>query len=345
MSVQFYSKCGEMLSSLTRYVCAWQSIVEDQDQEEDVPEGPREGRLALSRDEATTLIAASLIYTIKKYGPDRIFGFTPIPAMSMVGYSSGARFISLIGGAMCSFYDWYSDLPPASPQVWGKQTMSLRARTGTKPVTSLFGGRTSPMTRTPDAHFYSEGRLRRGTRTAAVAPDYAEYVKFADTWLPAKAGTDSALAMAMTFVILKEFYIDRQSDYFASYAKAFTDLPFAVILKQQGDQFVSDRFLRASDLGLSLNNAEWKTVYFDANSRKFVVPNGSIGFRWNEEGRWNLRAQDSMNGSDADPLLSFGEDDEGWVTVGFPLFEFDGPKVKLGAVPVKNSAVGTVRFL
>ena len=36
-----------------------------------------------------------------------------------------------------------------------------------------------------------------------------------------------------------------------------------------------------------------------------------------------------MNGSDVDPLLSFGEDDEGWVTVGFPLFEFDGPKVKL----------------
>ena len=161
--------------------------------------------------------------------------------------------------------------------------MSLRAPTGYEAGYLIVWGTNLPMTRTPDAHFYSEGRYT-GTKTAAVAPDYAEYVKFADTWLPAKAGTDSALAMAMTFVILKEFYIDRQSDYFASYAKAFTDLPFAVILKQQGDQFVSDRFLRASDLGLSLNNAEWKTVYFDANSRKFVVPNGSIGFRWNEEG-------------------------------------------------------------
>ena len=54
---------------------------------------------------------------------------------------------------------------------------------------------------------------------AAVSPDYSEYVKFADTWLPAKAGTDSALAMAMTHVILKEFYIDRQCEYFTSYAK------------------------------------------------------------------------------------------------------------------------------
>ena len=23
---------------------------------------------------------------------------------------------------MLSFYDWYSDLPPASPQTWGEQT-------------------------------------------------------------------------------------------------------------------------------------------------------------------------------------------------------------------------------
>jgi nitrate reductase alpha subunit len=28
----------------------------------------------------------------------------------------------------------------------------------------------------------------------AVSPDYPEYVKFADTWLPAKAGSDGALA-------------------------------------------------------------------------------------------------------------------------------------------------------
>ena len=58
----------------------------------------------------------------KKDGPDRIAGFTPIPAMSMISYASGARFINLLGGEMLSFYDWYADLPPASPQIWGEQT-------------------------------------------------------------------------------------------------------------------------------------------------------------------------------------------------------------------------------
>lgn len=30
--------------------------------------------------------------------------------------------MNLMGGACLSFYDWYADLPPASPQVWGDQT-------------------------------------------------------------------------------------------------------------------------------------------------------------------------------------------------------------------------------
>ena len=68
------------------------------------------------------IIAAQILYTIKD-GPDRIAGFTPIPAMSMISYASGARFINLLGGEMLSFYDWYADLPPASPQIWvSKQT-------------------------------------------------------------------------------------------------------------------------------------------------------------------------------------------------------------------------------
>ena len=57
-------------------------------------------------------------------------------------------------------------------------------------------GSNIPLTRTPDAHFYVEARYR-GTKIAAVSPDYADYAKFADHWLPAKAGTDAALALAM----------------------------------------------------------------------------------------------------------------------------------------------------
>ena len=73
-------------------------------------------------DEVSELIAAAHVHTIKEYGPDRVVGFSPIPAMSQVSYAAGTRFLSLIGGTILSFYDWYADMPIASPQVFGDQT-------------------------------------------------------------------------------------------------------------------------------------------------------------------------------------------------------------------------------
>ena len=86
--------------------------------------------------------------------------------------------------------------------------------------------------------------------------------------------------MAMGHVIMKEFYVDRQVPYFERYARENTDLPFLVTLRENGDGWVADRFLRASDLGETSENAEWKTVFLDEGTNEPVVPNGSIGFRW-----------------------------------------------------------------
>lgn len=333
---------GEATSGVTigDPVQAWAAIVEDEAKRRAFQRARGKGGFVrVSHEEAVTLIAASLVYTIKKYGPDRIFGFSPIPAMSMVGYSSGARFLSLIGGSMLSFYDWYSDLPPASPQVWGDQTDVPESGDWFQSTFLICWGSNIPMTRTPDAHFYSEARYK-GAKVVAVSPDYSEYTKFADVWLPAKAGTDSALGMAMTFVVLKEFYVDRQSEYFTSYAKTYTDLPFAVILKKRESGFVSSRFLRALDIGIDTPNAEWKTVYFDARSGSFVAPNGSIGFRWSGEQKWNLRNQNALDGAETDPLLTFVNDNDGWGSVDFPYFAFEGPRVKSGSVPIKKILSG-----
>ena len=314
-------------------VTAWESIVGDPEKrriyQRDRGKG---GFVRVTWEEAADLVAASLIHTIKQHGPDRIFGFTPIPAMSMVCYASGARFLSLIGASMISFYDWYCDLPPASPQIWGEQTDVPESADWYASTYMIVWGTNLPMTRSPDAHFFTEVRYR-GARVAAVAPDYAEYVKFADIWLPARAGTDAALAMAMTHVILKEFYIDRQVDYFAAYAKAYTDLPFVVVLDTREQSTVAGRFLRASDLGADDANAAWKTVLYDKVTGDFRVPNGSIGFRWEEGGRWNLKLEE--NGDTIDPLLSFASDHETWQTVQFPLFESGWGETRTGAVPVK----------
>ena len=78
------------------------------------------GFVRSSWDEVNQLIAAANVYTIKTHGPDRVIGFSPIPAMSMVSYAAGSRYLSLIGGVCMSFYDWYCDLPPGQPADLGR---------------------------------------------------------------------------------------------------------------------------------------------------------------------------------------------------------------------------------
>src|SRR5690625_85434 len=99
-----------------------------------------------------------------------------------------------------------------------------------------------------------------GTKVVGVSPDYAEYEKFADVWLPARAGTDGALAMAMTHVILKEFYVNKETPYFIDYVKQFTDLPFLVLLDEKEDEYRTDRFIRSSDLTESQSSENGKQL-------------------------------------------------------------------------------------
>ena len=300
-------------------------------------------------DEASEIVAAANNFTIKKFGPDRICGFSPIPAMSMISYAAGARYLSLIGGACLSFYDWYCDLPPASPQVWGEQTDVPESADWYNSTYLMVWGSNVPMTRTPDAHFYTEVRYK-GTKTVAVSSDYGEMAKFGDIWLAPKQGTDASLAMAMGHVILKEFHLDNPSDYFTSYCRQYTDMPMLVMLKKENDHFVPEYFLRASHLADHFGeneNPEWKTVVIDENTNDLVLPKGSVGFRWDKSGKWNLTEQDSKN-RDIKARLSLMGQHDATVKVGFDLFAGEsGIEKFIRQVPAKliTLADGTQQYV
>ena len=143
-------------------VAAWKSIVENPGEARQPT--PASAAMAASCAPAgtrsTEIIATANAYTAKTYGPDRVFGFSPIPAMSMVSYAAGSRYLSLIGGVCMSFYDWYCDLPPASPQTWGEQTDVPESADWYNAGFIILWGSNVPQTRTPDAHFYTEARYR-----------------------------------------------------------------------------------------------------------------------------------------------------------------------------------------
>jgi nitrate reductase / nitrite oxidoreductase, alpha subunit len=290
------------------------------------------------------------VHTIKKWGPDRVAGFSPIPAMSMVSHASGARFTSLIGGSMLSFYDWYADLPVASPQIWGDQTDVPESGDWWDAGYLIMWGSNVPVTRTPDAHWMVEARYR-GQKVVVVSPDYADNVKFADEWLSAAPGTDAALAVAMGHVVLKEFFVDRQVEYFEDYTRKFTDLPFLVCLEEyaagspeagqvaQGDQpaYRPGKFLTADDLGgteATAENAAFKTVLVDSRTGRLVVPNGTLGDRFGDEGigKWNLDL------GDVEPALSVMDTRDDTALVDLPRFDLprgESAVVRRG-VPVRR---------
>lgn len=297
-------------------VKAWESIQANETRRREYQKVRGQGGFVrIAWDEVNELIAAANIYTIKKHGPDRVVGFSPIPAMSMVSYAAGSRYLSLLGSACISFYDWYCDLPPSSPQTWGEQTDVPESADWYNSGFLIMWGSNVPQTRTPDAHFMSEARYR-GTQTVVVTPDFSEASKFGDIWLNPKQGTDAALGMALGHVILKEFHVDKQIDYFEDYCRTYTDMPFLVMLEKRDGKYVPGRMLRASDFSGNLgetNNPDWKTIAFDEKSGKVVVPYGSIGFRWGEKGKWNIAPNERLE-------KSFVKKHDDVLSVVFPYF-------------------------
>ncbi|AWE41777.1 MULTISPECIES: nitrate reductase subunit alpha [unclassified Actinobaculum] len=280
------------------------------------------GMVRTSWQEATEIVAAATTSTIKDYGPDRLAGFTVIPAMSQVSYGAGARFLELLGGTMLSFYDWYADLPPASPQVFGDQTDVPEAGDWFNADYLIMWGSNVPLTRTPDAHFMAEARYH-GQKVVVCSPDFADNTKFADEWLRVAPGTDAALALAMGHVILSEFHLDRKEPFFLDYMKKNTDSPFLVTLVREEDgTYTPGKFLTASDVGGALAQtpyADFRLLVLDEDGA-VKDPGGTIADRYGDAGagKWNLR-MDGVN-----PVMSLYSEGCRSAEISLPRFDLPG---------------------
>ena len=316
---------------------AWTQIVEDPAKRERWQRARGKGGFRrVDWDTVLELIAAANVYTIKKWGPDRIAGFSPIPAMSMISYAAGARYLQLIGGLSLSFYDWYCDLPSASPEVWGEQTDVHESADWYNAKLLAVMGSNLNMTRTPDCHFAAEAR-HNGTKMWVFAPDFNQVAKYADEWVGLNAGQDGAWWMAVNHVLLKEFHHEKRVPYFLDYAKKYTDGPLLVELQEVGGVYRPGQLLRAGRLApyAGVENPEWKFLMWDTVTARPKMPMGSVGFRWGQaKGKWNLLLKDGLDGADIDPALTFLEDADQVVQV--ELDDFGEASAVQRGVPVKQ---------
>ncbi len=287
-------------------------------------------------DEVLEIIAASNIYTIKKFGPDRLIGFSPIPAMSMLSYAAGSRFLQLMGGVNLSFYDWYCDLPNSFPEIWGEQTDVAESADWYNSKFIACMGANLGMTRTPDVHFFSESR-HNGTKTVVFSPDFNMVAKYADKWVPVHAGQDGAFWMAVVHVILKEYHHEKQAPYFIDYTKRYTDSPFLVEVVENDGKLVPGQMLRANRVKKyqKIEKGEWKFLNIDSTSGDLVCPGGSSGHRWDgKDGNWNMKFEDAETGKTYDPVLTLLNNSDDVLQLEF--VEYGKDISTLRGVPVKR---------
>ncbi len=316
---------------------AWRALMADPEKRARFQRARGKGGLRrTSWDTALEIIAAAAVHTIREHGPDRIAGFSPIPAMSMLSYAAGARMLQLMGGVNLSFYDWYCDLPNASPETWGEQTdVNESADWYNAKLLAVMGANLN-MTRTPDVHFAAEAR-HNGSKMFVFSPDFSQVSKYADEWLPINAGQDGAWWMAVCHVILQEAHHERGIASFLDYTRAYTDSPFLVELVAGDGGLRPGQMLRAGRLEryAQEENGEWKFLQWDRGEGRPKMPKGSVGHRWgSEQGKWNLLPEDGLDGSPIDAELTFlGQHDE-IVQVRFD--DFGEGRELLRGVPVRR---------
>ncbi|TWU21779.1 nitrate reductase subunit alpha [Bythopirellula polymerisocia] len=319
-------------------VDAWKSMVENSESRRRWQRARGKGGLRRTDWETVLeIIAASLIHTIKSHGPDRIAGFSPIPAMSMISYASGSRLLQLLGGVSLSFYDWYCDLPTASPETWGEQTDVAESADWYHAKLLAVMGSNLNMTRTPDCHFAAEAR-HNGSKMWVFSPDFSQVSKYADEWIDINAGQDGAWWMAVNHVLLTEFHHQRQVPYFDKYTRKFTDAPFLVEVKKGADGVLRPgQLLRAGRLKQysDQQHGEWKFLMWDEQTDAAKMPMGSSGDRWGDvKGKWNLLLKDGKDGSEIHPTLTFLPKNDGVVQV--ELDDFGMGSVYKRGVPVRT---------
>ncbi|HEY0590774.1 MAG TPA: nitrate reductase subunit alpha [Thermoanaerobaculia bacterium] len=318
---------------------AWESLVTDESARATWQRARGKGGFRrVSWNDVLPMLAAANLSTAQRHGPDRVVGFSPIPAMSMVSYAAGARYLQLLGGVCLSFYDWYCDLPPASPEIWGEQTDVAESADWYKSRFIAVVGSNILTTRTPDAHFLVEAR-HQGAKVVVFSPDFSQTSKIADDWVPIHQGQDGAFWMAVGHVLLKEFFVDRKVAYFEDYLMTYTDAPFLVELTEEGEAYRPGSMLRASSVPEMKweELAEWKLLLFD-DTMRLRMPRGTVGHRWQKrKGEWNLESRDARTGEEFAPRLTLDGVGDEVVAIKIDDFTEPGPpRTILRSVPARR---------
>lgn len=128
-----------------------------------------------------------------------------------------------LGGRGFDNYTFHTDLPAGHPMVTGQQTIDFDLVDAENARLIIPWGMNWISTKMPEAHWLTEARLK-GAKVITITVEYSSVASKSDEVVIIRPASDSAFALGLAQVILKENLYDKK------YVKCNTDLPFLVRL-------------------------------------------------------------------------------------------------------------------
>ena len=173
-----------------------------------------------------------------------------MPFISVIRYTSPYRMANMmalldshirgtdaataLGGRGWDNYAFHTDLAPGHPMVTGQQNTEFDLCLWEYSKLILLWGMNPFATKMPDCHWLTEARIK-GSRVIVISNDYSPSARSADEVIIVRTATDTALALSLAYVIMKE------ERYQPEAVRNWTDMPLLVRLD-------NGKLLRARDI-------------------------------------------------------------------------------------------------
>jgi nitrate reductase alpha subunit len=124
-------------------------------------------------------------------------------------------------GRTWSNYTWHGDQAPGHPWVHGVQASDCDFNDLRYSKLIIMDGKNLVENKLPDSHWFIEC-MERGGKIVVIAPEYSPPATKADYWIPIRPGTDAALWLGVTRLLIE------RGAYDVDFVKRFTDFPLLV---------------------------------------------------------------------------------------------------------------------
>ena len=263
-----------------------------------------------SWDDSLEIVAASLLYTAKKYGPDRVAGFSPIPAMSMLSYAAGSRFLQLFGGPSPEFLRSLLRLSAGIARDVGRKDRRRRERRLVQQQVHR-NHRQQPQ---HDAH------ARRALRRRGAQQRYRSW----SCCRPISAKSRATPTGGFRFIpewmrpsgwpwttsSCRNFTRHGRSPYFVNYLKKFSDSPFLVVLDKSEKRYTAGPLPSCRPPRAICRRGEWRLEVSASSMQRRAAAHAPRRHRQplaGAEGAMEPELKDDLDGTAIDPLLTLLE--------------------------------------